>query len=59
MKNFEEFRIETEQMNYVRGGGSMSAEEYKKVTDWLWDNGHYDQLAEVMKMVNSGTLVIE
>ncbi|MBP8790394.1 MAG: hypothetical protein KBH01_03055 [Breznakibacter sp.] len=58
MNKFNDFQIDSIQLSSIKGGGEMSSAEFLKVTNWLFENGHYDQLVEVMKMVNNGTLTI-
>ncbi len=39
--------------------GGITRAEFHEVCKYLWDKGHYDQLAEVMKMYNSGSIQFE
>ncbi len=57
LDQFEKFKCTLDQINKIKGGITRSG--FRDVCDYLWKNGQYDQLAEVMKMANSGNIQFE
>lgn len=57
LDQYLEFSCTKEQLNKIKGG--ITRAEFQEVCKYLWENGHYDQLAVVMKMYDSGDIQFE